>query len=94
MDSYVNEILGLKEEGMPIKESTIITNNTPSHKTTGEGHLEDKGEETDNNITLQMPLLPWIMSPYQWIYPEVMHQPIGRDEVVKEDGIKEDTKEE
>ena len=58
MDSYINEILGLKEEGMPIKESTTTTNDIPSHKTIGEDHLEDKGEETNNNTTPQTPLFP------------------------------------
>ena len=94
MDSCVNKKLGLKEEEMPIKESTTTTNNIPSLKTIGEDHPEDKGEETNSNTTPQMPLLPWITSPYQWIYLGVAHQPTGGDKVVKEDGAKEDIKEE
>ena len=34
------------------------------------------------------------MSLYQWTYPKAMHQLIGEDKVAKEDGAKEDTKEE
>ena len=94
MDYYINRILELKEEEMPIKELTTITNDIPSHKTTGEDQWEDKEEGTDNNTTPQMPLFPWTMSLYQWTYPEVAHQLTGEDEVAKEDGVKEDIKEE
>ena len=34
------------------------------------------------------------MFPYQWTYQEVMRQLIGGDEVAKEGGTKEGTKEE
>ena len=34
------------------------------------------------------------MFPCQWIYPGAMHQPTGEDEVAKEDGTKEGSKEE
>ena len=58
MDSYTNEILELKEEEMPINELTTTTNDAPSHKTTGEDHLEeDKEEGVGHNITLQLCLL-------------------------------------
>ena len=46
----------------------------------------------NNNTILQMPLLPWIMSLYQWTYPEAECQLTGEGEVVKEAGTKEDTK--
>ena len=42
---------------MPTNGSTIISNDAPSHKETGEDQLEDKEEEDDLNTTQPMCLL-------------------------------------
>ena len=56
MDYFVNGTLEPKEEGTPIKESTITIKDALPHKIIGEDHQEGKEEEVDNNTTPQMPL--------------------------------------
>ena len=43
-------------EGMPTNGSTIINNDVPFHKETGEDQLEDKEGEDDLNTTQPMRL--------------------------------------
>ena len=57
-DYYTNEMLGLKEEERHIRGSTTAINDTPSLKTIGEEHWEDKEEETNNSTTPPMPHHP------------------------------------
>ena len=80
--------------GMAYQRVNNNNQRCPFPQTIGEEDWEDKEEETDNSITPPMPHHPWIILLYQWIYPEAVHQLTGEDEEVKEDGTKEDTKEE
>ena len=64
---------------MPTNGSTIISNDAPSHKETGEDQLEDKEEEDDLNTTQPMCLLQWIMYQSPWTCQEAAPQIIGED---------------
>ena len=57
MGYCVNEILVLKEEGTLTRGLITIIKDTLSPRTTGEDHLGDREEETNNNIIPQTPPL-------------------------------------
>ena len=78
----------------PFLVTTISVAQTlaPSHKTTGEDHLEDKEGEDDLSTTPQTLHPLWITCPSQWTYPEAMLQPTGKDKETKGIGGNEDIK--
>ena len=58
MDYCTNKMLGCREEGRHIKESTAVTKDIPLLKIIGEECQEGREEEDDHNSTPPMPRHP------------------------------------